>query len=173
MALAALGAALAALPAAAMTPGQAACPAQLAPKTLGPLLTQEMMNFKEGQAQNPAITAGVKQVLDACIKREKIKPDQEDAYTKYVIARVSHDDLALQLTGLKVPTAVLDKAFGLGLGLANPASDQITEVQFAEAISELNKAGVDIDKLPANAMQMMGAYVAVTGEMYRAMALVG
>ena len=172
MALAALGAALAALPAAAMTPGQAACPAQLAPKTLGPLLTQEMMNFKEGQAQNPAIAAGVKQVLDACIKREKIKPDQEDAYTKYVIARVSHDDLAGQLAAMKVPTAMLDRVFLLGPGLANPTPDQITEDRFATLIDELDKAGVSIDKLPANAMNMMGAYVAVTGEMYRDMALV-
>ena len=169
---AALTASVAAHPAAAMTPGQAACPGQLAAKTLGPMLAKEMMEYKAGQAQNPAIAQAVKQVLDICIKREKVSADQEDAYTTYIISRVSHDDLSRQLGAMKVPTVIIDRVFGLGLGLRNPTPDQITEDQFNALVKELASAGVKIDSLPEDAMTMMGAYVAVTGEMYRDMALV-
>ena len=170
--LAAVVAAFAAYPAAAMTPGQMECPAQLAPRNLGPLLTQAMIDYKEGEPQNPEITKGVKLVLEACIKREKVAANQEDAYLKYVIARVSHDDLRRHLGAIKVPTAVLDRVFGLGPGLRNPLPDQIAEDEFNTLVSELKAAGVELDSLPKNAITMMGAYVAITGEMYRAMAAV-
>lgn len=159
-------------PAAAMTPGQAFCPAQLAPNSLGPMLTDEMMTFKEGQARNPAIAQGIKQVLDICMKREKVRADQEDDYTKYIIARIGHDDLARQLGKMKVPTAIIDRVFGIGPGKRNPTPDQISEDQFNTLVTELAAAGIKVDSLPENALTMMGAYVAVSGEMYRDMALI-
>jgi hypothetical protein len=87
--MAAVSAAFIAVPAAAMTPGQANCPAQLAPKNLGAMLVNEMMNFKEGQEVNEAMTKAIKQVNDACVAREKVPADQQEAYARYVIARVS------------------------------------------------------------------------------------
>ena len=158
--------------AAAMTPGQASCPVQLAPKTLGPALVQEMLAYKEGQPGNPETAKALSTVVDVCIKREKVASEQEDAYTKYVISRVSHDELARQFGTMTIPTAVLDRVFGLGPGLANPTPDQITEDQFNVLVSDLTKAGVKIDTLPKVTMTMMGSYVAVTGEMYRDMAAV-
>ena len=170
--LAILAAGMAAQPAAAMTAGQANCPVELAPKTLGPMLIQEMLTYKEGQVKNRAIVDVVMQVLTACLKREKVSAAHTDAYTKYVISRISHDELARQLGAMNVPTAMLDRAFGLGPGLANPRPDQITDDQYNTLVPELNKAGVKFESLPQNAANMMGAYVAVTGEMYRGMAVV-
>ena len=155
-----------------MTPGQIACPSQVAPKNLGPLLTQEMVNYQDGQAVNPEITNGVKQVLDVCVKREHVAADQEDAYTKYIIARISHDDLSRQLATMKVPTAILDRVFDLGPGLHNPTPDEITEEKYNSVANELTNAGVNMEALPKDALTMMGSYVAVTGEMYRDMAAV-
>jgi len=169
---AALAAGLAGQPAAAMTAGQAACPVQLAPKTLGPVLVQEMLNYKEGQPGNPETSKALSALVDTCIKREKVAADQEDAYTKFAIARVSHDELASQLGAMGVPTAVLDRVFALGPGLANPTPDQVSEDQFNTLVSELTKAGVKVEALPKPALSMMGSYVAVTGEMYRDMVLV-
>jgi hypothetical protein len=170
--LAAVAAAFVALPAAAMTPGQANCPAQLAPKDLGAMLVNEMVNFKEGQEANQALSMAIKQVNDACITREKVPADQQDTYTRYVIARVSHDELVRQLTGFKVPLSVVDRVFDIGPGRTNPAPDKVTEAMFTTLVDELGKAGVSLDKLPEPALGMMGAYVTVAGEMYRDQALV-
>lgn len=163
----AAAAAFAAVPAAAMTPGQANCPAQLAPKGLGARLVEEMLNFKEGQEADPSLTEAIKQVDDACVTREKVPAAQQDTYVRYVMARVSHDELARQLGAMNVPVAVIDRVFGIGPGQRNPAPDQVTEDQFNTLVAALEKAGVSIDKLPEPALGMMGAYVTVSGEMYR------
>ena len=170
--MAAVSAAFIAMPAAAMTPGQANCPAQLAPKNLGAMLVNEMMNFKEGQEVNEAMTKAIKQVNDACVAREKVPADQQDAYARYVIARVSYDELVRQLTGFKVPLSIVDRVFDIGPGRANPTPDKVTESQFTTLVDELGKAGVSLDKLPDPALGMMGAYLTVSGEMYRDQALV-
>jgi hypothetical protein len=73
---------------------------------------------------------------------------------------------------MKVPTAILDRVFGLGPGLRNPVPDDITEDLFGNLVTELTKAGINLDSLPKDAMTMMGSYVAVTAEMYRDMAAV-
>jgi hypothetical protein len=159
-------------PASAMTPRQAACPVHLAPKTLGPVLVQQMSDYKEGQPDNPETTKALVAIVDACMKREKVAADQEDAYTKFVIARISRDELVRQFGTMGVPITVLDRVFGLGPGLANPTPDQITEDQFNTLMAELTRAGVKVDTLPKPALSMMGSYVAVTSEMYRDMALV-
>ncbi len=65
--IAAIAAACVALPAAAMTPGQANCPVRLAPKDLGARLVQEMLNYKEGQDTDAGLPDGIKQVNDACM----------------------------------------------------------------------------------------------------------
>lgn len=170
--LAALSASLIALPAVAMTPGQTNCPAQIAPKDLGAMLVNEMMNYKEGQETNPALTTAIKQVNDACVAREKVPADQQDTYARFVIARVSHDELVRQLTTFKVPISIVDKVFDIGPGRANPTPDKVTEAMFTTLVDELGKAGVSLDKLPEPALGMMGAYVTVSGEMYRDQALV-
>lgn len=170
--LAAMIATFAAVPAAAMTPGQANCPAQLAPKELGPGLVDEMMNYVEGQETNPALTQSVKVVNDTCVAREKVQAADQDTYTRYVIARVSHDELVRQLTGAKVPIELLDRVFDIGPGRKNPGPDQISEAMFTALLDEMTKAGVDVDKLPERALGLMGAYVTVSGEMYRDQAAV-
>ncbi|MFM5916083.1 MAG: hypothetical protein ACKOOL_00960 [Novosphingobium sp.] len=155
-----------------MTAGQANCPAQLAPKDLGAKLVYEMMNFKEGQDTDPALTSAIKKVNDACVAREKVPDSQQDLYARYVIARVSHDELVRRLSALKVPIPVLDRVFDIGPGRTNPEPDKVSEAMFNALVEELSKAGVDIDKLPDEGLGLMGAYVTVSGEMYRDQALI-
>lgn len=165
-------AAFAALPAAAMTPGQSNCPAQVAPANVGAMLVEEMLTYKEGQETNVPLTEAIKQVNDTCVRREKVSVAQQDNYTRYVIARLSHDELARQFVTMKVPVAVLERVFEIGPGRRNPTPDQVTEAQFNTLVVELDKVGVAVDKLPERALGMMGAYVTVASEMYRDQALV-
>ena len=169
--LAAAAAAIAALPAAAMTPGQANCPARVAPSDLGAKLVNEMMTYQEGQETNAALTQAIKQVNDTCVAREKVPAAQQDTYTRYIIARISHDELLRQFAGMKVPVAVLERVFEIGPGKRNPAPDQVTEAQFNTLVAELSKAGVSVEKLPDGALGMMGAYITVSSEMYRDQAM--
>ena len=165
--LAAAAAALAAFPAAAMTAGQANCPAQVAPAGTGAKLVEEMMNYKEGQDTNPALTQAITEVNDTCVTREKVPAASQDTYTRYVIARLSYDELVRRFAAMKVPVAVLDRVFEIGPGKRNPTPDQVSEAQFNTLVEELQKVGISVDKLPEMALGMMGAYVTVSGEMYR------
>ena len=170
--LAATVAAFAALPAAAMTPGQANCPARVAPGDLGAKLVNEMMTYQDGKKTNAALTQAIEQVNDACVAREKVPGAQQDTYTRYIIAKLSHDELVRQFAGMKVPVAVLERVFEIGPGKRNPMPDQVTEAQFNTLVTELSKAGVSVDKLPDGALGMMGVYITVSSEMYRDQAMI-
>jgi len=135
-------------------------------------MVKEMLAFKEDEPNNPETAKAITQILDICAKREKVSPDQVDTYTRYIISRLSHDELVRQFGVMAVPTTILDRVFGLGPGLANPTPDKITEDQFSSLEAELTKVGIKVEALPQHAATMMGSYVAVTGEMYRDMAAV-
>ncbi len=154
--IAAIAASCVALPATAMTPGQANCPVRLAPKDLGARLVQEVLNYKEGQDTDPNLTEAIKHLEDVCVQREKVPAAQQDVYIRYVMARLSHDELVRQLGAMKVPVTVIDSIFGIGPGRQNPSPDQVTEDQFNALVSALEKAGVSIEKLPDQALGMMG-----------------
>lgn len=100
-------------------------------------------------------------------------PDaQRDTCVRYVMARLSHDDLVRQLGAMRVTVTVIDGVFGIGPGRQNPSSDQVAEDQFNALVAAVEKAGVSIEKLPDQALAMMGACVTVTSEMYRDQAAV-
>lgn len=172
MVTAATSIALFAAPAAAMTAGQASCPVEKAPSGLAAKLVEETLTIREGQEADPVLSTALLQIDSVCAAREKVPTEQQDDYTKYIIARLKHDEMARQLAAMKVPVAVLESVFDIGPGKRNPTPQQVTEAQFNIMVAELAKDGVSIDQLPDRALGMMGAYVTVTGDMYRAQAAI-
>ena len=162
-----LSGALLALPAAAMTVSQAECPNQLAPKDLGALATEQIINDAADTGNKQSTVEAFRAVIDSCVKREQITGAQVEPYAKYVIARIIYDDMAQRLTKLGVSPALLDRVFGLGQGKLNPGPDEMTDAQFDALSVELAKQGIEFDRLPESVTGLIGGYVAISGELYR------
>lgn len=167
IALAALSGALWALPAAAMTASQAECPVQLASKDLGARAVDQVLNEPADASQKQPIIDAFSVVADACLKRENVTGAQADPYVRYVVARIMRDELVRVLTAQGVSTVMIDRVFGLGAGKPNPSSADLTDQQFAALDKELTKAGLDIKIMPQSVVGLIGAYIGVTGELYR------
>ena len=162
-----LSSALLALPAAAMTVSQAECPNQLAPKDLGALATEQIINDAADTGDKQSTVEAFRAVIDSCVKREQITGAQVEPYAKYVIARIIYDEMALRLTKFGVAPAMLDRVFGLGQGKLNPDPDDLTDAQFDALSGELAKQGMDFGNLPEPLTGLIGGYVGISSEMYR------
>ena len=78
IALTLLSSALWALPAAAMTTSQAECPSQLAPKGLGGLATEQIINDAADTGDKQSTTDAFRTVFESCIEREQITGAQTE-----------------------------------------------------------------------------------------------
>ena len=78
IALTLLSSALWALPAGAMTTSQAECPNQLAPKGLGGLATEQIINDAADTGDKQSTVEAFKAVVESCIEREQITGAQTE-----------------------------------------------------------------------------------------------
>lgn len=170
-AIAALVLSAAATPAAAMTPGQAKCPASLAPAGLAATATENVLNFDEAVGTDPKLEAALDQLAKACFAREHVTKDKQNDYTRYVSTALIYAELKRRLGVKSISTKVIDDAFDIGPGRRNPKSADLDDVAFNKALAKMKQGGVDIKKLSDQALSELGTYVVSAGDMYRLAAI--
>lgn len=165
--VAALALAGIALPAAAMTPGQASCPTDLAPAGLAAMAAKAVLSFDEAVGIDPKLDAALDKLTKACIAREQIASAKQDDYSSYVMSRLIYSDAKQRLEAQSISTKVIEDAFDIGLGRRNPKSADLDKDAFARIMRKMKEGGVDVSKLSDQALNDISIYVVTAADMYR------
>ncbi len=156
-----------ALPAAAMTPGQADCPVALAPAGLAAATADSLLNYSDDKGLDPKVEAALDKLVKACIARERVTADKQEAYTNYVMSALVVSEMKGRLAARSVSVTVIDNAFDIGPGRSNPQSKDLDKAAFAEIVDKMRAGGVDINTLSDAALNDISTYVATASSMYR------
>ena len=156
-----------ALPAAAMTPGQASCPTDLAPAGLAAMAAQAVLSFDEAVGIDPKLDATLDKLTKACIAREQVAAAKQEDYSRYVMSRLIYSDVKQRLEAQSVSTKVIEDAFDIGPGRRNPRSADLDKEAFGKIMRKMKDGGVDVTKLPDQTLNDISTYVVTAADMYR------
>ena len=156
-----------ALPAAAMTSGQASCPVALAPAGLGAATADSLLGFGASDELDPKVEAGLSKLTKDCMTRENVPIDKLEEYTNYVMSALVAKEMKARLAAQSIPTRVIDDAFDLGPGRSNPASKDLDKAAFGEAVRKMKANGLDVTTLSDAALNDVSTYIATASSMYR------
>ena len=97
-------------------------------------------------------------IAQDCAAQHGVPQAMLENYTMYYFARLARTEAARLLTGMGIPIAPIDRAFGLQDATNPPDKFSVTEDQTADLLTLLDAAGVDLDALPDAAFDIMGFY---------------
>ena len=166
-AIAALLLAGAALPAAAMTPGEASCPTDLAPAGLAAMAANAVLNFDEAVGIDPKLDAALDKLTKACIAREHIAAAKQDDYVRYVMSRLIYSVVKQRLEAQSISTKVIEDAFDIGRGRRNPKSADLDKEAFTKIMLKMKAGGVDVTQLSDQTLNDISTYIVTAADMYR------
>ena len=107
--------------------------------------------------------------VKACAEQAGYNEAQSTAYFDIVLSEISRGWLIPELAKVGLANTVIDKALDFGPGRTNPAlENDISEAQIGAIISGYIAAKVDIEKIPQQAWEQVGAYAAATAIYWQA-----
>jgi hypothetical protein len=107
--------------------------------------------------------------VTACARAYDLSFDQQAAYYQYSLARVERDEFARQLSGVGIPTQVIDDSLGFGPFRANPLIEgNISEDQINTFYRALRDSGVDVNAVAGPTWGVIGVYVQASSTMWNA-----
>ncbi len=116
-----------------------------------------------------AQTAGRHAQVAACAKEAGYNEAQNLAYFDIVLSEISRGWLIAELAKAGLANTVIDKALDFGPGRTNPTLEEdISEAQIEAIITGFLNAKVDLDKVPQQAWEHVGAYTAATAIYWQA-----
>ncbi len=116
-----------------------------------------------------AVTGRLKDAVTACAERHGLTFDQQIAYYGYSLARVERDEFARQLSGVGIPTQVIDDSLGFGPYRANPLIEgKISDDQINTFYRALRDSGVDVNAVAGPTWGVIGVYVQASSTMWNA-----
>lgn len=105
----------------------------------------------------------------ACAKVAGYDEAQNLAYFDIVLSEISRGWLIPELAKAGLANTVIDKALDFGPGRTNPTLEEdISEAQIEAIITGFLDARVDLDKVPQQAWEHVGAYAAATAIYWQA-----
>ena len=130
-------------------------------------LAQAMTQGEEGARKR--LESTLNDAVAACAKAAGYNESQKLAYFDVVLSEVSRGWLIAELAKAGLANTVIDKALDFGPGRTNPSlEEEISEVQIEAIIAGFLDAKVDIDKVPQQAWEQVGAYATATAIYWQA-----
>jgi hypothetical protein len=115
------------------------------------------------------LEATLTEAVRTCADQAGYNDEQGSAYFDIVLSEISRGWLTAELAKAGLATKVIDKALDFGPGRANPTlENDISEAQIGAIISGYLDAKVDIEKVPQQAWEQVGAYAAATAIYWQA-----
>jgi hypothetical protein len=109
------------------------------------------------------------EAVKICADQAGYNDEQGAAYFDIVLSEISRTWLTAELAKAGLATSVIDKALDFGPGRTNPGlENDISEEQIGAIISGFLAAKVDIEKVPQQAWEQVGAYAAATAIYWQA-----
>jgi hypothetical protein len=162
--IAAVVAALAPLPALAADPS---CAIQRTTPEYRAELANAMTTGDE--AARGRLEATLNEAVKSCADQAGYNDEQGSAYFDIVLSEISRSWLIPELAKAGLANTVIDKALDFGPGRANPTlENDISEAQIGAIISAYIDAKVEIEKVPQQAWEQVGAYAAATAIYWQA-----
>ena len=125
----------------------------------------------EESEEGDALFAELARVADLCATRFALPADKGAAYFEYTVARLPHDAFTARLGQAGISAAVLDEALDFGAGRTNPViAGDLAPEHIGKLVAALAANGVDVEALPQQSWELVGAYAAATSLMWQSLA---
>lgn len=158
------------LAATAMTKQQIDCPVDVAPAELLNAKADSLLSGDATEARLAEVQQDIGDIAGACVARTNLPREWRMDYPRFVFVSVLNDRAWRRLHDLGIDPSIIDDAMNIGPHGSNVVMNRLTTEQSAKLAAALSGAGVDPSKLPAEARNLIVAYIAVTSEMYATMA---
>lgn len=160
----------AALIAAAQSPVLAADAACAIARTTPEFRVEIAKSMTRGdESESDRLSQTLTSAVQVCADAAGYDDQQGAAYFDFVLSEISRGWLIGELDKAGLSHLVIDKALDFGEGRTNPTLEEdISEAQIGAVISGFISAGVDIEKVPQQAWEHVGAYAAATGIYWQA-----
>ena len=120
-------------------------------------------------SQSDSLSEKLSALVRTCVQAAGYNEQQGAAYFDAVMSEISRGWLIAELEKAGLAHSVIDKALDFGVGRTNPnPQGDLGEEQIDAIINGFVAAGVDIDKVPQQAWEQVGSYVAATGIYWQA-----
>lgn len=160
----------AALIVAAPLPARAADPACAITRTTPEFRVEIAVAMTRGdESESERLSQTLSDAVQACADAAGYDDQQGAAYFDFVLSEISRGWLIGELGKVGLSHVVIDKALDFGAGRTNSTLEEdISEAQIGAIISGYVAGGVEIEKVPQQAWELVGAYAAATGIYWQA-----